>query len=280
MSVTTTAGDAEREGGPRSPLPCWAPPLLALQFLTRVPVPTLARLPAATIPAGLRAAVAWFPLVGALIGGVTAAVLLGAARLWSAPVATLLALAFEAWLTGAFHEDAVADFCDAFGGARDREETLRILRDSRVGSYGALGLALAVLLRAACLASLPSWSAALALIAASAFGRWLVVLVLWRVPPAPVPRGLGKDVGGTVSAATLLAASLLAVPGLAPLALQRPLPLLLALPGALLFLAWFARLLRRRLGGSTGDCLGFAAYVGQLLVLLAVAAEFPLGDEP
>ncbi|WP_137899479.1 adenosylcobinamide-GDP ribazoletransferase, partial [Sphingomonas sp. 2SG] len=140
--------------------PLWAPPLLAVQFLTRLPVPALARLDAAAAADGFARAMAWLPLVGALIGGVTASIFVAAQALWPPVIAALLALAVEALLTGAFHEDAVADFCDAFGGTARGDRAIEIMRDSRIGSYGALGLGLMVGLRLAAIGALPPMLAA------------------------------------------------------------------------------------------------------------------------
>ena len=110
--------------------PLWAPPLLAVQFLTRLPVPWLARLDAAQAEDGLARAMAWLPLVGTLIGLVTAGVFAAAQIWWPPVIAALLALAVEALLTGAFHEDAVADFCDAFGGTARGDRALAIMRET------------------------------------------------------------------------------------------------------------------------------------------------------
>src|SRR5262245_29842706 len=90
--------------------------LTAVRFLTRVPVPDRLFSPGEQSGVSLRASVVYFPLVGSLVGAATTAVIAGAGYLWSAWLAVLIGLAFEALLTGAFHEDAVADFCDAFGG--------------------------------------------------------------------------------------------------------------------------------------------------------------------
>ena len=88
-----------------------------------------------------------------LIGAATGGLAWAAGHVWPPLVAALLALAVEAVLTGGFHEDAVADCCDGFGGGRSREDVLRIMKDSRIGSFGMLGLTLAILLRAGCLAA-------------------------------------------------------------------------------------------------------------------------------
>lgn len=257
-------------------VPTWAPPLLAVQFLTRVPVPLLDRLSAEIVRAGLVKAVAWFPLVGTGIGLVTAGIAISLAQFWPAAVAVLVALILEARLTGAFHEDAVADFCDAFGGGVTAEDVRRILKDSRIGSYGALGLGLAVALRAALLMALPlatqPMQAAATIIASACFGRLLVVALMASVVPAPAGEGLARDIGSGVSARTAVAGGLIAVPGLAALAVLQPLALWASVAAGALFLMWFRRVLVRRIGGSTGDCLGFAAYAGQLILLLCAIA--------
>ncbi|AIT07784.1 cobalamin biosynthesis protein CobS [Sphingomonas taxi] len=248
--------------------PLWAPPLLAVQFLTRLPVPALARLDAAAAD-GFARAMAWLPLVGALIGGVTASIFVAAQALWPPVIAALLALAVEALLTGAFHEDAVADFCDAFGGTARGDRAIEIMRDSRIGSYGALGLGLMVGLRLAAIGALPPMLAAAAIVAAAAVGRLWAVLLVAILPP--VATGTAARAGG-VPPRRALAALALTVPGVLPLAWLSPLSLLVAAAIGVAVLGWLARFLRRRIGGSTGDCLGFAAYAGQLTLLLAVAA--------
>ena len=249
--------------------PVWAAPLLALQFLTRIPVPGINALPAEMVRVGLRQAVGWFPLVGTLIGCITAFVVAGAGEYWPRIIAVALALIIEARMTGAFHEDAVADFCDAFGGGFTREDTLRIMKDSRVGSYGALGLILAVGLRAALMVSLEPALLVVSIIAAATFGRLLVVILMACTPPAAVSTGLAKDIGAQVGWRQWILALVLAAPGLALWCRDMPQSALFATCAGVAFLLWFRRLLIRRLGGSTGDCLGFSAYAGQLILLLA-----------
>jgi adenosylcobinamide-GDP ribazoletransferase len=252
--------------------PAWAPPLLAVQFLTRVPVPGVARLSATALRVGLGRAVGWFPLVGAMVGAVTAATLLLAEQIWPRIVAVAVALIVEARLTGAFHEDAVADFCDALGGGRDESHVRQIMKDSRIGSYGALGLMFAVGVRAALMFSLDALHASLVIIAAATFGRLLVVIAMIAIAPAPHGESLSKDVGAGIRGRDVALAGLTATPGMLPYALFAPVALLLACAAGTVFLIWFRGLLLRRVGGSTGDCLGFAAYVGQIILLLAATA--------
>ncbi|MGI4731868.1 MAG: adenosylcobinamide-GDP ribazoletransferase [Janthinobacterium lividum] len=251
--------------------PAWAPPLLAVQFLTRLPVPPLARLTPDQARDGLARATGWLPLVGACIGVVTAGVLAAARLVWPITVAVPVALAAEAWLTGAFHEDAVADFCDAFGGHASGDEARRILKDSRIGSYGALGLILAVGLRWAAMAALPPGLATAAIVGAAAIARFWAVALLALCPPAPAGTGVAKDIGALRPRTLGLAVATL-LPGVAALAILRPGAVVAAMVAGAAALPLLARLLTRRIGGSTGDCLGFAAYLGQLATMLAACA--------
>ncbi|MBA4040485.1 MULTISPECIES: adenosylcobinamide-GDP ribazoletransferase [Sphingomonadales] len=259
-----------------SPVPPWAPPLLALQFLTRVPVPVLDRLEGPQVQAGLVRAVGWFPLVGTLIGMVTAGAVLGLAQFLPLAVAVIIALMIEARLTGAFHEDAVADFCDAFGGGYTTEDVRRIMKDSRIGSYGALGLGLAVALRAVLLMSLPVADdpllTAAAIVASACFARALVVAAMALIAPAPAGTGLAKDIGNAVTARTVVMGAMTAFPALAAFAFLDGRALLATVLAGGIFLIWLRGMLLRRIGGTTGDCLGFGAYTGQLILLLAAVA--------
>ncbi len=246
---------------------------MAVQFLTRLPVPWLARLDAAQASVALSRAMAWLPLAGALIGTVTAAVFCAARLVWPAPITAVIALIVEARLTGAFHEDAVADFCDAFGGGHAAEDVHRILKDSRIGSYGALGLGLAVVLRLAAIVALPPGIAFAAIVAAATAGRLWAVAVMATVPPAPAGSGVARAIGAS-GPRLLVAGIATALPGLIPLAMVAPAAIGVAAVAGIVFVAWFRRLLLRRIGGSVGDSLGFAAYAGQLALLLAACARW------
>lgn len=244
----------------------------AVQFLTRIPVPGGSTRDPALFVQDLRRGLVWFPIVGAGIGAVTACALWGFWQVLPFPVAVLAALAFEAILTGAFHEDAVADFCDAFGGGWTRDDVLRILKDSRVGSFGVMGLGLAVALRASGLFALGSfWPAAVALAVSGALGRLAVVALMAWVPPVAAREGLSQDVGQDASWATVAWATLLITPVLVFAARYDAVALASAALSLAVFIIWLRSYLLRRIGGVTGDCLGFAAYVGIVITTLAFA---------
>jgi adenosylcobinamide-GDP ribazoletransferase len=245
--------------------------LTAFQILTRVPVPG-GMSQAGADRSLLRGAAPFFPLVGGLIGLLTGAVVWAASYVWSMPVAVLLGLGVEAILTGAFHEDAVADCCDGFGGGWAREDVLRIMKDSRIGSFGMLGLTLAFLVRAGCLAVLDRSIVVPVAAAAAGLGRWAGLLVLAAVPPVQDQDGLARAVGERMRPWHLVAGTVLAAPAVVWYAWLEPIRLGWAAAAVLVGAGGWAWYVRWRLGGSTGDCLGFACYLGQLLVLLTVAA--------
>jgi adenosylcobinamide-GDP ribazoletransferase len=235
-------------------------------------VPGVSRLSGGAIRIGLGRAVAWFPLIGALVGAVTAGTLLLAGEIWPRLIAVILALAVEARLTGAFHEDAVADFCDGVGGGRDAAHVRQIMKDSRIGTFGVLGLMFALVLRAALMYSLAIAFVAPAVVAAATFGRLFTVIVMVTIAPVSGTAGLANDVTAGIRGRDVTLAFVTSLVGLLPFALIAPMALLSSCVAAFVFLIWFKSLIKRRVGGSTGDCLGFAAYAAQLILLMAAAA--------
>ena len=267
----------------------------ALQFFTRVPVPAWVGFE----PAWLQGCVRYFPLVGACVGLAGALVLAAASLLWPPVVAVVLSMAATVWLTGAFHEDGWADTCDGLGGAVSRARALEIMKDSRIGSYGAVGLMLILGLKAAVLTQLLSpllselndanashihqvllgWTV-MALVWSHITSRLAPVLLIRWLPYAgdaahAKAKPLATGVGWAGLAATLLVWAAL---GLAMLAWVGwagwPTATWLRAMGwsslaALLGTALMAGWLWRRLGGYTGDTLGAAQQLTEVLSLLA-----------
>jgi adenosylcobinamide-GDP ribazoletransferase len=239
--------------------------LAATAFFTRLPVdPRLGEWRLADS--------AWtFPLVGAGIGGAAAFALLVAQLIGLAswPAALLSVLGGIA-LTGAVHEDGLADTADGFCGGRDREEKLKILRDSRQGTYGVLAIVLSVLLRAATLAGIGDViHGGLALIAAHAASRAALPAAMMGLTPAR-PDGLGA-MAGTPSAGGAIAAALIgAAIALAALGPMRGV-IALCLAGVIVFAT--AQLARSQIGGYTGDVLGAFEQVAEIVILLAASAR-------
>jgi adenosylcobinamide-GDP ribazoletransferase len=239
---------------------------IGMLFATRVPLPHAAPIGGADI-----ARASWtLPAIGALIG------LLGAAVYWIAvrldlppPVGATLAVAATLAATGCLHEDGLADTFDGFGGGGSRERKLEIMRDSRIGTYGAGALALSLMLRIGALASLADPGAvALALVAAHAGARALLPLFLALVPPAR-PDGLAAGAGRPSPARVAVAALLGIVLLLASLGAAGS---LLALAWLLLVLGLMRALCLRQIGGQTGDTAGALEQIGEIAVLLTVVA--------
>jgi adenosylcobinamide-GDP ribazoletransferase len=240
--------------------------LAATAFFTRLPVDPRAE------REWRLADSAWaFPLVGAGIGAAVAFALLSAQLIGLAswPAASLSVLAGVA-LTGALHEDGLADTADGFFGGRDREERLAILRDSRHGTYGVLAIVLSMLLRAAALGSIgDAIHAGLALIAAHAASRAALPAAMLGLRPAR-PNGLGAT-AGIPRAGSAIAAALIGIAiALAALGPVRGLTAL-CLAGVIVFA--MAQLSRRLIGGYTGDVLGAYQQVAEIVILLAASAR-------
>ncbi len=244
----------------------WTLFLLALQFLTRLPVPR-------DLPFSddlLIRATRYYPLVGLLIGSLGAVVLVLAARWLALPVAVLLSLAATLAATGAFHEDGLADAADGLWGGLTVARRLEIMRDSRIGTYGAVTLGTVLALKVALLASLTPAQAAWVLLLGHALGRMAAVHVIATTRYA-------RDAGAKFVAPTV-------TPDGYRLALAMSVGVLMlgimalgtgaALCGLVLCIL-LAQAMRRicldKIGGYTGDCLGATQQLGELGIYLGVA---------
>src|SRR4051812_48850725 len=236
----------------------------ALAFLTRVPVGRAVAFDGADVARGVWA----FPLVGGLVGlGAGAVVVLGDHAL-SPLVAAALGIAFAVAVTGAMHVDALADTADALG-AHTRERALELMRDSRIGSFGASALALDLLVKTAAVAELVGDGRALAaLVAGGAISRGASPALAAALPYARAEGGPGSVLSGRVRP---LAAALAAVLGAAVAVVALGVDgaiVVLAVACSTVVLAWF---FRRRFGGVTGDTLGAATEIAETLALVVAA---------
>jgi adenosylcobinamide-GDP ribazoletransferase len=236
----------------------------AFTLLTRLPIP----------PGGLPdlAHCVWaFPIVGLVVNGI------GGLVYWAAHATGMPPLLAAAWtlaatliLTGALHEDGLADTADGFGGGATPTRKLEIMRDSRIGSYGALALLLSTLIRTSAIAAVAQ--PVPALIAAGMVGRGAMILPLLLLPPAR-PDGMG--------AAVRRPPFTMAIPGLA-LSIIAPFLLVPARPaGAAILLGFgaamgFTWLAHRQIGGHTGDVLGATEVVTECLVLTVLTTGLAL----
>lgn len=236
--------------------------LAALGYFTRVPVPRGIGFAAGDLAGAAR----YLPLVGALVGGLGAVVYLAALRVFPASIAVLLSMAATLGATGAFHEDGLADCCDAFGGGATRDDVLRIMRDPRIGAFGAIGLVVALALKWQTLAALPPLTAAWLMLASHAASRAIAASYLVTLDYART-EGKAKPVAERMSPRAF---AFVAASGLPWLFWPNWRAGAFALAVAIVLRALLARWFVRRIGGYTGDCLGFAQQVSELAIYLAV----------
>lgn len=241
-------------------------PLTAVMFLTRLPCPAWVGHDAPTLS---RSAV-YFPAVGALVGLFGWAAYWLAALAFAPPVAAAAALAATVWLTGAFHEDALGDTFDGFGGGWARDEILRIMRDSRLGTYGTVALVLTLGLRWTALAGLPAAGVLPALVAAHVLGRWTALpLILWL--PYVREEGTGKPFAASMTPARLAWGSAVAL-CLVVLALGwATVPVVATAIGVALAGGLYSR---STIGGMTGDVLGAVNGLTELAVYLVLLGDW------
>lgn len=248
----------------------WVLFMLALQFLTRLPLP--ANL--GYSPQRFAASPRYYPLVGLLVGAL-AALTFGLSLLAFDPLlAALLSTVASIVFTGAFHEDGFADACDGLGGSVSKERTLEIMKDSRLGTYGTLGLGLMVALKVIILARMPTDSTLPLLILAHAASRASSVVVVAtsryvREQGTAKPVASGIDPFGLTVALSTTALAL----GTGSYWLGGPI-VWAGLAGLCLGHCWMRQIFESRLGGYTGDCLGAVQqtseagfYLGALLCL-------------
>jgi adenosylcobinamide-GDP ribazoletransferase len=250
---------------------------VATQFLTRLPVQPLPTFQ----PAWLRGALRYFPLVGAVVGVINVGVWWLASHWFPPAVAVGLMLGASVLLTGAFHEDGFADACDGFGGGNTPERTLAIMKDSRIGAYGAIGVALMLGLKWAAIVALPAAWLPLVVISAHAASRWYALALIWGLRYAraadegkshPFDSGLS---GAELAVSGLIGAtvpSLVAIVSGASAHAQVLRGALAGFSAAGLVAMGAGRYFWKRIGGYTGDCLGAVQQVSELAFLLAALA--------
>jgi adenosylcobinamide-GDP ribazoletransferase len=246
--------------------------LTAMQYFTRLPAPTWI----GHAPGQLNQSARYFAAVGILVGCAGAATCFAAALAFTPAIAVLLSTVATAWMTGAFHEDGLADTFDGLGGSAERERALTIMKDSRLGTFGAVALLLVLALKVASLSSLPVTVACAALIAVHPLSRWCALLIIRCMPYArDADQSRAKPVVDQMQTSQLMIGSCF---GIIPLIVvsacsidtrsQALLCVGTTLAAALAATAFLARWFKRRVGGYTGDMLGATQQLTEVVCYL------------
>jgi len=258
----------------------WTLLLVAIQFLTRLPIPAFKQYQ----PEWLHQSSRHFPAVGLLVGSLCALVFWLTSLVFNPLVGAVISSVFGIRLTGAFHEDGLADTCDGLGGGLTRERTLTIMKDSRLGTYGVLGLVSALLIKISLLASMPIAVAITALIIAHSASRLLCISLIALLPyGGEIEHAKAKPMAQQLTLMQALFASGWVLLGLLLIVLIFPEAIrqisiwqaLLALVLALIATDYMRRLLRRRLQGYTGDGLGATQQLSEVAMYAGLAATLP-----
>jgi adenosylcobinamide-GDP ribazoletransferase len=242
--------------------------LAAVQFLTRIPVPT----PSYSADS-LARSVKFFPVVGLLVGASAALVHLLLVPHFKRIVVAFIVLTFLVLMTGLIHEDGLADAADGFGGGWNREKTLLIMRDSRIGSYGAAALMLGLLSRILLLSSLPLALVPQYLIATRVLGQWTTLPLSFYLSPARAKSEDGKDGQGAriariTSLGSLIAGTIFSFAVVIALLRTRA---AFAIGVAIVVTLVSGLYFQKRIGGVTGDCFGAANQIAEIAVYLCGA---------
>jgi adenosylcobinamide-GDP ribazoletransferase len=240
----------------------------AVQFLTRVPIS-----PEKYEPDTLSRSIKYFPAVGLLIGASAALIQMLVARHFPRNVTALVVLSFLVLVTGCLHEDGLADAADGLGGGWNRDQSLLIMRDSRIGSYGATTLVLSLLLRCTLIASLPLGHVWQYLIAAHVLCRWTTLPLSYLLPPArqgksDVTDGQGARLAGQTTRRSLIISTLFML-FVVSMLLRMHAILLISVS---VLVTWASGYYYwRRIGGVTGDCFGATNQLTEIAVYLCGA---------
>ncbi len=260
--------------------------LLAVQFFTRVPITGRLAAWVGFTPMMLRESAAYFPLVGAAVGAVAAGVMLAALALFGPAghgplLASGLSLAATLLLTGAFHEDGLADVADGLGGSLQREKALEIMKDSRIGTFGTVALICVTLLKVVAVAEISpleepdaEWALLALLVSAHVISRCAALCMIAWLPHvegggASKSKPLADRIDPKALSLAFLTCFLCCVPVF--IYFDATHLIVFVLWSALVVLA-LGRWFRRRVGGFTGDCLGTVQQVSELGIYLCAAA--------
>lgn len=243
--------------------------LAALGFFTRIPVWRFCKIPTDYYT---RVVDLW-SATGLITGGITALSLWGAFQFFPPVLAIIIAFSFRLILTGALHEDGLADFLDGFGGGKDKSRILEIMKDSSIGSYGVLGLIIYYLLLTSCILYIPADIAPLIIFAADPWSKFCATNIVSFLPYARKQEEAKSKL--IYRRTTVPAIFLSLILGVLP-SLFLPVVIWLALIPPLAVVAIMILYIRYKIGGYTGDCCGATALLCELSFYISAVAIFQL----
>lgn len=236
--------------------------LNAVMFYTRIPV-------SKNLPYSdefLNRSTRFFPFIGWIVGGIGAVVFFGLHFIVPTQLAILLSMSATIFVTGAFHEDGFADFCDGFGGGYTRERILIIMKDSRIGTYGSIGLFGILAVKFTSLNTITPEKIAILMIAGHALSRIPPVLTIFTSQYSrDDTSSKTKPIGIKSKTSDLIIALIF---GVLPIAMFSPEFALYIIPALLLTTSLFRRYISNKLGGYTGDCLGALQQIAEVEIYL------------
>lgn len=244
----------------------WQLLLTAIMFYTRIHVPV--SIP--YTPEMLSKATRYLPLIGWITGSFMIALLYILGTIAPPMISILLSIIMGVWVTGAFHEDGFADMCDGFGGGWTKEKILHIMKDSRIGTYGMLGLLLIMTLKFLALRELSLPLVMITIIAAQPLSRFMAITVVYTHRYVREnDDSKAKPIAQGISLADLGIAAIWGwAPFIAAIIYLHNYTLLLTIPALLLARWYLVRLMQKWIGGYTGDCLGAVQQVSETVIYL------------
>ncbi|WP_027393822.1 adenosylcobinamide-GDP ribazoletransferase [Aquimarina latercula] len=238
----------------------------ALMFFTRIPCPKWVN----HDPGYLRKSSKYFPLVGILIGGIGASIFYGFSFLFSLEISLLLSMFSTIYATGAFHEDGFADVCDGFGGGWTKEKILLIMKDSRLGTYGTIGILLLLAIKFSALREIAPVYIPLIIISGHSLSRFIATTLIFTHPYVrDTDDSKAKPAAKSMSISMLMISAFF---GIVPLVFfLNPLVFLTLIP-MYLSKMFLAAKFKKWIGGQTGDCAGAVQQLSEVVFYLSILA--------
>ena len=244
----------------------------AIRFFTRLPVPAWAGHSAESLQKSSR----YMPVIGIVVGGLGGLAFFATSWFWPKTLAVLASMIVTLRVTGVFHEDGWSDMIDGFGGGWEKEQVLAIMKDSRLGNYGAVGLVMMLMSKFFALIEIDALQLPLVLVAGHSFSRLCAVSVMRRLDYARTegkakPLAMHLDNGSLTFAVCCGVLPLLFLPQAFPALMS---PLIIGVLLASLATLWLTRMFRRRIGGYTGDCLGAVQQLAEIAFYAGLLCRF------